>query len=120
MEVLIRPSHTLGDRHPFADLVDYPQQQQMVAARFISVIQRSFAEDVQHLSVDRQQVEMARLQTATEERRRAQMAFEIFRDMRHHGYAQERALDTLPAALRARLDGRPYTMADPNRLWTPT
>jgi len=121
MELIVRPTHDLGAAHPFAALAARHDQQARIVRAIQSAVDRSFAEDAAQVPAAQREHFLTRVRTTSEERRRVQLAFEAIRAYRHHHYSLQRALDELPRALRARLEGQPLPVADnPSRLWTPT
>lgn len=88
------------------DLLADPRRAEAVAHYLVRVVESSFAEDAQRVGhpVDAKQTEVTR---------RTQICIENFRDFREGmGWSAQRALETLPAALRARLDGVRFIPSD--------
>lgn len=115
-EILIT-AHASSDRgHPFAALADQPALRTRVERGMTRALSLVYQEDAR-----RNGAEFARRVDTSAERRRR---FAIL--TRWYGiltvdcrYSPQHALDELPRALRAELDGTPYTPPPANRLWSP-
>jgi len=112
--VIVPPMHK-ADGGPFADLTKDQRQYHVAMRRFVAILAESFRTDAARLGADR----AAKLHTQAEERRRADILGRWYRDLRHAGHSHERSMDELSRALRAELDGAPYTPPERNRLWAP-
>jgi len=103
MVELILPPRLRSASHPFADLCNKPADLQVVAHSVATSLARSFKDDAARHDG------LFITHTAAEERRRAEILFKWFRRLRGDlGYSLSMALDELPRALRAELDGTPY------------
>lgn len=88
---------------PFSDLVYNQEDLKNVALTFMHTIKKSFYED-------RNRDGRVPSVTEAEIKRRYQICEAHFRDARGGvGWSLQRALDTLPIALRAKLDGKDFT-----------
>ena len=103
---------------PFADLLDEGQAAQ-VALKLERLIMESFATDAGREAIAKGTKGKA-VVTAAEVKRRFNILadwFKVFRgDM---GWSLQRALDELPHALRAKLDGEIYTPNERRQIWAP-
>jgi len=78
-----------------------------VTRRIMRVIEGSFADDKSR-------------PTRSEVRRRFVILETLLRELRsEHGWGMERILDTLPLALRSRLDGIPWDPSEQRKMWVP-
>lgn len=109
MEAIIR-----NKEGAFADLVRKPEDMQRAALGFIRAIENSFVQD-------RERSTLTILITEKEVNRRFSICEEWFRVMRGDlGYSLDRAMDFLPLALRATLDGTPFDPPTGNGGWAPS
>jgi len=116
MGLVIVPGSPDADPTPFLRLIRHPQEHRRVVAAFMQTLAGSFELDKQ-----RNGAEFAkRIHTQSEERRRSEIIARWFRRLRGDlGFSLSRALDELPRALRAELDGGSYTPPEGNTLWAP-
>lgn len=115
MPVIIDPFHASDQQHPFAELQRDPDRMRRAVARFERILEASFAFDAQRDGADF----AARINTAAERRRRAQILARWFRTLRGLGHSVERSMDDLSRALRSELDGLDYQPPPKNRVWLP-
>jgi hypothetical protein len=115
MPVIIDPFHASDKQHPFAELSRDPARMRATMARFERILEASFAFDAQRDGTDF----AARINTAAEHRRRAQILAKWFRTLRSLGHSVERSLDDLSRALRCELDGMDYQPPPKGRVWLP-
>lgn len=114
---IVIPALDRSDRgHPFAALVGQPEVLRKVEAGFTRALVIAYREDVARLGKDAAD----RLNTDTERRRRFKILAHWYQiltgDCR---FSPQHAVDEIPRALRAQLDGTPYAPPPANRLWTP-
>jgi hypothetical protein len=87
-----------------------PIQAGRVTARFADIVRDSVVADMRSGSL--------RHMTAQEVQRRTAILYDCFMLLRAEcGYSTTHALDALPVALRARLDGVDWTPAPADRAW---
>jgi len=115
-EILIPARATTDRGHPFADLAADPALRALVECGMTRALSAASREDAR-----RNGAEFARrIDTLAERRRRFGILAKWYGiltvDCR---YSSQHALDELPRALRAELDGTPYTPPPANRLWSP-
>lgn len=115
MPVIINPFHASDKQHPFAELSRDPKRLKTVMVRFERILEASFAFDAARDGTDF----AARINTASERKRRAEIMANVFRTLRGLGYSIERAMDELSRALRCKLDGMDYKPPPKNRVWLP-
>jgi hypothetical protein len=100
---LILPAHMRSASHPFADLLHKKEDFSRVSYAIMRALARSFKEDASRTDG------LLTTHTESEEKRRSRILFEWFRRLRGDlGYSVSSAIDELPRALRAELDGTPY------------
>lgn len=103
-------------RRPFADLTDDDAQVRQVERAFVRLLERSYADDAARYGTAFAQ----RMRTGAEIKRRANILGKWFRYLRGDcNYSITRALDESSRALRAELEGRPYSPPERRRCWTP-
>jgi hypothetical protein len=104
-----------GEAHPFKTLWETPAQMQVAFTEFVRILAASFRDDAV-----RDGHEFAlRHNTDAERKRRTAIMDRWYRTLRAEGFGHVRAMDELSRALRAELDGAPYTMPERNRVWAP-
>lgn len=117
MVELLIPAQDRSDKgHPFAELSAQPALLLHVEAGFVRALTGAYREDVARLG----RTFADRLNTDTERRRRFKILAKWYGiltgDCR---YSPQHAVDEMPRALRAELDGTPYAPPPANRLWSP-
>lgn len=116
VEIAIPALHRSDKGHPWAPLDGQPQLRRKVEAGFTRALVLAYREDVARLGKEAAD----RLNTGFERRRRFKILahwYEILTgDCR---FSPQHAVDEIPRALRAELDGTPYAPPPANRLWTP-
>ncbi len=115
MAHIIVPAQHRSDGSPFLGLTKDPRQEREATAAFVRILSASFDDDVRL----RGREAALRGLTISEQRRRAGIMARWYRDLRGMGHGHIRAMDELAKALRAELDGLPYTPPERNRLWAP-
>jgi hypothetical protein len=102
--------------HPFAELRDQPQLYGKVVGGFEKALKHSFREDR-----DRMGEEFVRkIQTLFEVRRRFKILSKWYQILVNESrFSPQHAIDEIPRALRAELDGTPYEPPQSTHLWTP-
>ena len=116
VEILIPATHRSDKGHPFADLQDDPQMFRRAVVRFGRTLARSFAEDAARIGA----ANAERLNTDSERKRRVAILAKWYRILTgDERYSPQHALDEIPRALRAELDGTPYAPPPANRVWAP-
>jgi hypothetical protein len=116
VEILIPALHRSDKGHPFAPLASQPELRRKVEVGLIRALQTAYRQDVAAIGKDYAD----RINTEGERRRRFAILVHWYEmltgDCR---YSPQHAVDELPRALRAELDGTPYAPPPANRLWTP-
>lgn len=98
-----------------------PVQMRQVELVVTRTVANSFHEDARKGGGLQGRIKGELRATDAEIRRRAGIAWDWFVAMRAEcGYSTIRALDFLPQALRAELDGVPWLPPPPERAWRPT
>lgn len=115
MPVIIDPFHRSDQRHPFKDLERNPMLLRNAMQKFELILEQSFVEDIERHGKDF----TARINTANERSRRAEILAHWFRILRDLGHSTERAMDDLGRALRCQLDGTEYRPPPKHRVWIP-
>lgn len=101
-QIIIPKSFTSARDYPFAEVVKDAATARRVILAICRALAASFAEDKKRLGESFRK----KIQTAAEEKRRADICGKWFRILRAEcGYTTSRALSTLDIALRAELDG---------------
>ena len=101
---------------PFADLVSKPEDFKKVINTMTNALAASFNRDEQLHGVAFRE----KIQTQAEVKRRTDILGRWFRVLRGDcGLSLIRALDELPKALKAEINGEEYTPPEKNRLWSP-
>ena len=116
---LIVPDYLRADRggHPFGDLRHDESALRRALSGFTQALAGSFQEDARRNGVDF----VKRINTEAERRRRSDILAQWYRILVHEkGYSMQHALDEVPRALRAELDGTPYEPPAATRMWNPT
>lgn len=116
VELLIPAMHRSDRGHPFAALASQPSVLRKVEAGFTRALTDAYREDAKRNG----QAFADRINTESERRRRFAICakwYEIFTN--ECQFSPLRAVDELPRALRAELDGTPYAPPPANRLWAP-
>lgn len=115
-EILIPALHRSDKGHPFAPLASQPELRRKVEVGFVRALQVAYQQDVAAIG----KAYADRLNTEAERRRRFAILskwYEILTgDCR---FSPQHAVDELPRALRAELDGTPYAPPPASRLWSP-
>jgi hypothetical protein len=89
-------------------LLKNPQRYNQVVQRIARVVKASFDQDV----IARPYI------TEAEKKERANLCYDLFIQMRIDlHYSTHKALDSLPTALRAKLDGTEWKPSEPGRSW---
>lgn len=104
-----------GETHPFKTLWETPAQMQRAFSEFVKILAGSFRADAARDG----DAFALRHNTEAERKRRTAIMDRWYRALRAEGFGHVRAMDELPLALRAELDGAPYTMPERNRVWAP-
>jgi hypothetical protein len=116
VEILIPELHRSDRGHPFATLAGQPALRRRVEMGFTLALKAAYDEDVRRLG----RFAADRLNTEFERRRRFKILAGWYQILTHeHRYSPQHAVDEIPRALRAELDGTPYAPPPANRLWTP-
>lgn len=116
VEILIPALDSSNKGHPFAELAGQPAARAAVEKGMTRALSLAYQEDAR-----RSGSEFARrMDTLAERRRRFKILVKWYGiltvDCR---YSPQHAVDELPRALRAELDGTPYAPPPANRLWAP-
>ena len=115
MANVIIPGIHRADANPFAGMLNDDNQIVRAVHDFTRILRDSFVFDAQHHPQGYEFVK--RINTAAERTHRVNIMARWFRELRGLGYGYVRAMDEIPKALRAELDGGSYTPPDPKRLW---
>lgn len=115
MPQIIIPTQHRSDGRPFAELAGDPALQIKAMRQFMAILAKSFQQDALTLGVDAARRHL----TDAEKKRRADIMQRWYRELRALGFGHIRAMDELPKALRAELDGLPYTPPERRRVWAP-
>jgi hypothetical protein len=113
MSLIYIPNQHQATSHSLAGLVGSRTEAERISARIARTVEASYLEDA------RREGGRPVHRTAAEDKRRINICFDWFKEMRGGGnWSLTRTLDTIPEALRSELDGTPYSMPT-QRMWVP-